>query len=308
VRGSRQGSDWICRAKGVRRMAWSRRRFAILACVLGSVTLAIGIGVATAATLKTKSASTTVGPSPDSGAVAAKCKKGSEAVSGGFDNPDFDPEFFMPSPETEAAIFNFASVRQSPRKWEAAGQNSGDGAGELGAFAYCDKSEPGLKAKSKVVALQPDVLGSGSVKCAKKRVAVSGGYASVDPLPGFGPLASKRAGKRKWTVKAYGAIAPSELIVFVYCDKTKPKLKTKSASVSVAANEDGSATARCKKGSSVVSGGFDGPGAAPDEPTGDAIYPYESRRTGKRKWTASGWNDEEVGTFVVYAYCEEKKK
>jgi hypothetical protein len=288
-------------------MASSRGRFAIWACVLGAATLVVGIGVATGAKLKTRSASTTVGPDPDSGAVAAKCKKGSEAVSGGFDNPNFDPTFFMPSPGTEAAIFNFASARQGPREWEAAGQNSGDGAGELDAFAYCDKSEPGLKAKSKVVSLQPDVLGSGSVKCGKNKVAVSGGYASVDPLPGFGPLASKRAGKRKWKVKAYGAIAPSELIVFVYCDKSKPKLKTKSASVSVAANEDGTATAKCKKGSNLVSGGFNGPDAAPDEPTGAAIYPYESRRTGERKWTASGWNDEEDGTFVVYAYCEKKK-
>jgi hypothetical protein len=64
-------------------MAWMRRRFAIWACVLGAATLAVGIGVATGAKLKTKSASTTLSPE-ELDSVTAKCKKGTKAVSGGF--------------------------------------------------------------------------------------------------------------------------------------------------------------------------------------------------------------------------------
>jgi hypothetical protein len=52
--------------------------------------------------------------------------------------------------------------------------------GELDAFAYCDKSEPDLKAKSKVVALEPDVPGSDRVKCGS---VVSGGFDGPDAAP-----------------------------------------------------------------------------------------------------------------------------
>jgi hypothetical protein len=63
-------------------MASSRRGFAIWACVLGAATLAIGIGAASATKLKTKSASVTLG-NDETGAVTAKCKKGTKAVAGG---------------------------------------------------------------------------------------------------------------------------------------------------------------------------------------------------------------------------------
>jgi hypothetical protein len=102
-------------------------------------------------------------------------------------------------------------------------------------------------------------------------------------------------------------LVPADLNAFAYCDKSEPKLKKKSAETPVAADQAGSATATCKQGTQVVSGGFDGPDADPAAAIGAAIYPYASKRTGKREWTASGWNDEEDGTFVAYAYCKKKK-
>jgi hypothetical protein len=72
-------------------MAWNRRRFAVWACVAGA-TLAVGI-VTTALAgkgLKTKSQTTEVDPL-ENGTATAKCKKGTRAVSGGFDGPGFDP-------------------------------------------------------------------------------------------------------------------------------------------------------------------------------------------------------------------------
>jgi hypothetical protein len=266
--------------------------------------LVLAISAVAGAALKTKSATTTVGESPDAGSATAKCKRGSEAVSGGFDNTDFDPEFPIPP---GAAVFNFASSREGKRKWTAAGSNSGTDPGELIAYAYCDKREPGLKKKSTTVPVEVGETASATAKCKRGSVAVSGGYGSEDPSPGFNPFSSIRDGKRTWTVEVYGfTLTPSDLTAFVYCDKSEPKVKTKSAEVAVAADEAGTATATCKRKSEAVAGGFDGPDAAPDEPIGAAIYPYESLRTGKRTWTAAGWNDEEDGTFVVYAYCKKK--
>jgi hypothetical protein len=268
-----------------------------------AVIAALGITAAAGAALKTKSASTTVGEFPDAGSATAKCKRGSESVSGGFDNTDFDPDFAPPG----AAVFNFASSREGKRKWTAAGNNSGTDPGELIAYAYCDKREPGLKKKSTTVPVEVGTTASATAKCKRGSVAVSGGYASEDPLPGFNPFSSIRDGERKWTVEVYGfSLTPGDLTAFVYCDKAEPKVKTKSAQVAVAADEAGTATATCKRKTEAVSGGFDGPDANPAEPIGAAIYPYESLRTGKRTWTASGWNDEEDGTFVVYAYCKKK--
>jgi hypothetical protein len=277
-------------------------RSGLIAAAAAALTMASMAGGA----LKTKSASTTIGASPDAGAATAKCKKGSEAVSGGFDNPDFDPDFSPVTPG--AAIFNITSAREGKRKWSATGENSGTDPGELIAYAYCDKKEPGLKRKSKTVTIDGNATDSATAKCPKGSVAVSGGYGSEDLLPGFNPLASKRDGKRKWTVRAYNFDFPAsaELTVFVYCDKSEPKIKTKSAQTEVIESEAGTATAKCKRGSEAVAGGFDTPNGDPTVPISPAIYPYESRRTGKREWTGSGWNDEEDGTFVVYAYCKKK--
>jgi hypothetical protein len=282
-----------------------KHRIARATFIASAVAAVAMVSVASGA-LKTKSASTTVGDDNDAGSATAKCKRGSEAVSGGFDNPNFDPDFSIITPG--AAIFNIKSEREGRRKWSATGQNAGTDPGELVAYAYCDKKEPGLKRKSATVTIDGNTTASATAKCKKGSVAVSGGYGSEDVLPGFLPLASMREGKRKWTVRAYNFDFPAsdELTAFVYCDKSDPGVKTKSASTEVIADEAGSATATCKRGSEAVSGGFDTPDGDPTVPISPAIFPYESRRTGKRTWTGSGWNQEEDGTFVVYAYCKKK--
>src|SRR5918996_3436367 len=99
-------------------MTWSRRRFAIWACVLGAATLAVGIGVATGAKLKTKSASETISPG-EYDLVTAKCKRGTKAVSGGFDS-----ELDLDAAATEAFIVH-RSRAGGGRKWTSAGFNLG---------------------------------------------------------------------------------------------------------------------------------------------------------------------------------------
>ena len=73
------------------------------------------------------------------------------------------------------------------------GANAGTDPGELAAYAYCDKKEPGLKRKSTTVTVEGNSTGSATAKCKRGSVAVSGGYGSEDPLPGFNPLTTVTA-------------------------------------------------------------------------------------------------------------------
>jgi hypothetical protein len=80
-------------------------------------------------------------------------------------------------------------------------------------------------------------------------------------------------------------------------------LKSASATVTVSDHAPASATAKCKPGTKVVSGGFDAPGFDLS-----AIGPYvqalASRRTAKKKWTVDAYNaGDSGGESVTLAYC-----
>jgi hypothetical protein len=86
-------------------------------------------------------------------------------------------------------------------------------------------------------------------------------------------------------------------------------LKTKSASVTVDANETASIAAKCKRGTNVVSGGFSAP-VTPNTSEGPQIFPTASTKAGKRRWTASGFNDasSDEGELIAHAYCRAQAK
>lgn len=79
-------------------------------------------------------------------------------------------------------------------------------------------------------------------------------------------------------------------------------METRTASVELAPAAlgdptEGRVTARCKRGTRVVSGGFAG------EPPG-RVAVIESHRVGKRKWTVLGSNlESETATLVAQANC-----
>jgi hypothetical protein len=287
-----------------------RPLLASLSVVAAAVTIA-GLAAVAAGGLKTKSATTSIAAG-DEGAATAKCKRGSEAVSGGFAIPDFDPNYIG------GAIWTIDSHREGKRGWTSSGHNysGGGGPGHLDVFAYCDKSEPGLKVKSASVDVPATGLNtpiaSATARCKKGSEAVSGGGGSADEDFSDGGkevllVESRRVGKRKWTVTGanYGTLT-GELVAFAYCDKSEPGLKTKSKTATLAGYPDiGGATAKCKKGNEAVSGGFSGD----FDPTysGAVIAPVASKRAGKRKWSAIGENDGPAGgDFVAYAYCQKK--
>jgi hypothetical protein len=279
---------------------------------LGVVMAIAAVMAASATALKTKSASSTVAASAAGALTTAKCKKGSEAVSGGFDDPSFDPTFL-----TGGSIFHAESHRAGKRKWTALPANSGQGSGEFVVYAYCDKSDPGLKKKSATVTVPQEDVASVTVRCKRGSEVLSGGSASpgfdYDDGPSVYPFESRREGKRKWTVSAYNfsSTVVGDLTAFAYCDKSEPGLKAKSSETAIGTDLVESTSAKCKKGTEAVSGGFDNPDFDPTyDTTGDGpgIYPYESRREGKRTWSGSAYNDgESTGTFAVFAYCAEKQ-
>jgi hypothetical protein len=287
-------------------VASSRRGFAIVTCILGTVTLAIGIGVASGAKLKTKSKSATAAAGGGVAAPTAKCKRGTKAVSGGFESG-----FAL----TKAnVIFPFES-RGLGRSWTTAGVNGGTAAGTLTSFAYCRDAR--LKDKSKSIDIAGAVPGEiepGTVKakCPKGTKAFSGGFQgefSGLSLPASFVIAyaSRKLGKRRWSVSGAGiGDVPAELTAHVKCGKG-PALATRQATDEVGNGiiaDTEEIVARCKRSQRVVSGGF-----ASSVPLGAAGLFYASRKQGKRNWLVeveAGPSLEDVDV-TAYAYCEKKK-
>jgi hypothetical protein len=279
-------------------MAWSRRRFAIWACILGTATLAVGIGVATGAKkLKTKSASETLsnGEFDD---VTAKCKRGTKAVSGGFDS-DLDL-----SGPTEA-IIPYMSRAEGGRKWTSAGFNISQ-PGELTSFAYCRDQK--VKRRSEEESLTSGETDSVTARCPQGTKVASGGFDNPDFSVG-GPSAtvvfpneSKKTGKREWTVSARNlGSASGDLVAQVNCHEGKG-LKTFDEVLSIDSAGVHDVSAECGGGRRVVSGGFDY-----SLPPSTGAFVFSSQKVGKREWEVEALDLDAPATLTAYAYCEKKK-
>jgi hypothetical protein len=180
------------------------------------------------------------------------------------------------------------------------------GAGIVATGAFGGKV---LKTESATTQIAPQESGSATAECEKPRKAVSGGWSSdldtTDPAsPSWAePYASSRGGRRSWTTSAI-AVADLEILVrftgHAYCREQALKTRTASVEIAPAAPGDpteGRVTARCKRGTRVVSGGFAG------EPPGQVAV-IESHRVGKRKWTVLGSNlESETAALVAQANC-----
>jgi hypothetical protein len=177
--------------------------------------------------LKGKSKSATIEGTPigqsmsgdyNTGTATAKCPRGAKAVSGGFDNPDFD----VPgSYEDQTRIVPYASRRQGGRKWGIEAANFGGAEGTLVAYVYC-REDAALDVKKKSVTLSPPldqvVADAATAKCPKGHRVVSGGF-DVDEIDAP-VLASKKRGGRKWQVRASAGYPNTvKLTAFAYCEE-----------------------------------------------------------------------------------------
>ena len=169
----------------------------------------------------------------------------------------------------------------------------------LGALVAAATSGAALKTRSASVALEANEVGSATAQCKRGTKAVSGGF----EMPEFSAIfEAVRVGKRKWTVTGRTpGLEAGTLTTFVYCDKSRPRLKEKSSEVPFdSETTTASATAKCKRGSEAVSGGF----------SSDPQFPPNAvalRRDGKRRWTASAINPGSTGTFTAFVYCDKSE-
>jgi hypothetical protein len=115
---------------------------------------------------------------------------------------------------------------------------------------------------------------------------------------------------RRWMAVLVGAST-----FFALAGVATARLTSESGSVTIAPQQNGTATAKCGSGSAAVAGGFAAPGFDPTADTGPANITFASSMSGKRKWQASGHNfhnpapspkvDTGSGPLVAYAYCDK---
>jgi hypothetical protein len=161
--------------------------------------------------LKAKSKSATLGPD-ELAVVKAKCKRGGEAVAGGFD---------MPDPEGAAdLVVVVSSKRGGKRAWKAKFFNGFLDSQEVTTEVYCLKGKAGLKTKSKSVEQSPGESSSVAAKCKRGQQLLSGGFTSeFSDVKDISSLVfvSRRTGKRKWEVSGFGQGGNAKLKALAYC-------------------------------------------------------------------------------------------
>jgi hypothetical protein len=175
-------------------------------------------------------------------------------------------------------------------------------------------SGAGLKTKSESTTVSFE--GSVTPKCGKGTKAVSGGFDSVASLPDdvrVLPYESRRVGGRKWTTSARNIGSnPGVLTGFVYCaDRKGIKQRSDTVAFSASASRtpaarrgtafETAAVAKCKRGETVLSGGFSSPG---DD---QVAFPVESRRLSKREWGVT-WSPFVPMSLTAYAVCQKDAK
>jgi hypothetical protein len=267
------------------------RRLLIAASLVCSLLLAVIVasGALAGPRLKTKSATADAGLN-ERGTATATCKRGTKAVSGGFES-EYDIGGFTP-------VFNpDEASRTGGREWTFAAANRGM-EGLLTSYAYCRDEK--VKSRTQTASVDSGETETVQATCKPGTKALSGGFDAEpvddfsDPTVSFYVLASQKVGARGWAIQAQNAgDETGQLTAQVNCREGKG-LKT----ADVVASEGGLETieASCKRRERAVSGGFGG-GEFP------FFSAYASMKTGKRTWRLFGQLREGV---TVYAYCEKK--
>jgi len=185
--------------------------------------------------------------------------------------------------------------------------------GTLGALALVviagSAIAAGLQTKSKTVTVAAGDFETATAKCKKHHFVISGGFQAEhsDDVSIF-PHTARSQGARKYTATASNTgIESGDWTAYAYCQPGQ-RLDKRESSVTLPGAPlfsagEGTATAKCKKGDKVLSGGFEGEA----ELGGPNIQPFESRKQGGRKWTVSAGNfSPSPGTLTAYAFCADE--
>jgi hypothetical protein len=266
------------------------RRFLVLSAVACCSLVALGAtGAIAGQKLKTKSA-TAEADFEERASATATCKRGTKAVSGGFE-AEYDLGGFTP------IFYPDQSSRTGGRKWTSEAANFGM-EGLLTSYVYCRDEK--VRSRNETVSVDAGETETLQASCKPGTKAVSGGFDAEpvnfeNPAPvRFFVLASRKVDARGWEVRALNSgDETGQLTVQVNCRQGKG-LKT----VETPSSESGAAVeleATCKRRQRVVSGGF--AGAFP------FFQPYASMKVGKRSWRLQAQMNDEA---TMYAYCEKK--
>jgi hypothetical protein len=235
-----------------------------------------------------------------------------DALSGGFENPDFSPAsskmFLFGFNPTGRAGGDLGQLPGGPT-WRTTVENRGTGArghGRLTAFAYCDPRPPGLHLRRASVAIGPSSKATATVRCPRGSEAVSGGFsdkfAGTQGKPPVFGFRSVRAHRRGWRASAFNLseTGSSRLIVFVNCDPRRPRLRERSTTIDVSPGDPETTLIHCGKHRQAWSAGFSGRVAVP---SGDGSFPYELARRDRRTWQASAFAEGAPAAFRAHVYC-----
>ncbi len=238
--------------------------------------------------LKTRAATAPLLP----GKATAKCKDGERIVSGGFRLPD----------EGQVTISRAARGQG----WTA----TADGEPPLTVFAYCTTGQGvSRNSHSEVVSGPAGTQETVAAHCGVNKSLVSGGYETVDADPGTHDLVafkSRRTGDRTWKVTVFNdSDTASRLKVFAYC-KRDVDVRRRSNSDRVGPEQSGSATARCQRGETLLSGGYiTTPKSDYGNTTGPDLFYTSSYKSGRRAWTAGAHNYSDVaGRITTFVHCK----
>lgn len=176
-----------------------------------------------------------------------------------------------------------------------------------------------LRTKTKKVQVDSQDTGSATAKCKRGTKAVSGGFFGELDISDTNPAVlvegSLRGRGRTWRADGINlsSTEDGDLVSEAYCRDQKVKSR-KGAEESIAGTSMGTfdtetVTAKCRRGTKLLSGGLESPQF--DEVdftagTGSVIIPESSRKTGRRTWEAEGINiGPDSGDFRAQVNCSE---
>lgn len=250
--------------------------------------------------LSTHSATSHVPDSAGQLVATAYCSPGEHVVSGGFKSSS--GAYAVASHALRSA--NGWIVRlYSPTK--------------LTTYAYCARYVRLSTHKGVFAAAPPPADTNAGAHC-PRRTIVSGGYALLGPQSqqsnsptvqdsrSHPPFTPKKRRNWYWTVTTAVQHTPAKLAAFAYCLPRVAIDVRSSSSPLISDGGDGSASASCRNGETLLAGGYT-TAPAPNFVThvGPELFYGASYRSGRRSWTASAHNGgSQAAKIRTFVYCQ----
>lgn len=268
------------------------RRAMVVAACTGGVGLAAPAG---APALTTHSATDHTLDTHGALKATAKCGAGEHVVSGGYKTSD--------ASRSGSAVVSRAV---NSNRWTVQFFPLSMTSERLTTYAYCASGGGAIATHQNTVPTATTPTNTDvTAACGSNQAVVSGGYALMPSRSGYNsPIYSAYAlSATQWRVT--GAFpAPSTLTAFAYCQRGVV-VKVRSRTRTNLSLGTGSATAKCHKGETLLSGGYKTtPQPDYNNNAGPDSFYSASYRSGTRSWTASAANYSFAsGQITAFAYC-----